>query len=311
MVPGISGLEIAVLAGIGSVAGVLGGLLGIGGSIVMIPAMLFVFGGRHGAEGQHLYQAAAMIVNFFVAGSSAVRHYKAGAMLWPTLKWLIPVAVVGSLMGVWVSNLPVFSGQGTVWLSRMFGCFLLYVAGHNLWGLYRGRRKDDMVTPPAWRIGGWRAALVGVPVGLSGGLLGIGGGVVNVPLQQIALRIPLQRAIANSSLCIVFVATFGAVAKNLTLSQHVAADGVPFAVTQSLIIAAILVPTAFVGAYLGAHLTHSMPLGGLRIVFAALMLYAGVRLIMMPKAPSGPETKAAVAVRVADNGNDGVTAKKR
>ena len=42
MIPGISGLEMVVLAGIGSVAGILGGLLGIGGSIVMIPAMLLL-----------------------------------------------------------------------------------------------------------------------------------------------------------------------------------------------------------------------------------------------------------------------------
>ena len=55
--------EVIVLAGIGSVAGLFGGLLGIGGSAIMIPAMLLFFGGRHGMEAQHLYMAAAMIVN--------------------------------------------------------------------------------------------------------------------------------------------------------------------------------------------------------------------------------------------------------
>ena len=84
------------------------------------------------------------------------------------------------------------------------------------------------MTPPDDKVGGWRAALIGVPVGLSNGLLGIGGGVVAVPLQQVVLRIPLQRAIANSSLSIVFVAGFGAIAKNWTLCQHVGPDGEPF-----------------------------------------------------------------------------------
>ena len=130
-----------VLAGIGSVAGILGGLLGIGGSIVMIPALLFIFGGRHGAEGQHLYQAVTMIVNVFVGSSSAYRHFKAGAMLWPTLKWMIPLAILGSISGVYVSNLSIFSGEGTIWLSRLFGCFLLYVLVHNLQALYNGRRR--------------------------------------------------------------------------------------------------------------------------------------------------------------------------
>jgi uncharacterized membrane protein YfcA len=291
-----SGLEMAVLAMIGTVAGLLGGLLGIGGSIVMIPGMLLLFGARHGQEGQHLYQAAAMIVNFFVAGSSAIKHYKAGAMVWPTLKSMIPLAICGSIAGVWISNLPTFSGSGTIWLSRLFGLFMLYVAVYNTWRMVRGPRAQDTVTPPAERIGGWRAGLVGIPAGLSGGLLGIGGGVVNVPLQQIALRIPLQRSIANSSACIVFVAAFGAVAKNLTLSQHFGPNGQPFAAVQSLTIAALLIPTAFVGAYVGAHLTHTVPLGWLRVAFACLMLYAGIRLItrQLPAAQIRPAGRALV-----------------
>ncbi len=275
----MTGLEMVVLALVGSIAGILGGLLGIGGSIIMIPALLFIFGSRHGPESQHLYQAVTMIVNVFVGSSSAYKHYKNGAMLWPTLKMLIPLAILGSIGGVFVSNLALFSGEGTIWLTRMFGAFLLYVMVHNLWGLYRGKRKSDMVVPPDDRIGGWRAALIGIPVGLSNGLLGIGGGVVAVPLQQVILRIPLQRAIANSSLSIVFVATFGAIAKNLTLSQHTGSDGLPFTLLQSLAIAAVLIPTAFAGAYVGAHLTHTMPLGALRVLFAGLMLYFGVNLL--------------------------------
>ena len=68
---------------------------------------------------------------------------------------------------------------------------------------------------------------------------------------------------------------------------------------QSLGIAAILIPTAFVGAYLGAYLTHVVSLGWLRVVFSALMLYFGVRLIMMPKTPSQPATEAPPATQVA------------
>lgn len=293
----MTGLETVVLALVGSIAGILGGLLGIGGSIVMIPTMLLLFGTRHGPESQHLYQAAAMIVNFFVAGSSAYKHYKAGAMLWPTLRMLIPIAIIGSITGVWISNWKMFSGDGTIWLSRIFGLFLFYVMLHNLWGLYKGKRKGDTVTPPGDEIGGWRAAVVGIPVGLSGGLLGIGGGIMAVPLQQILLRIPLQRAIANSSLCIVFVATFGAIAKNYTLSQHVGPDGLPFALMESIGIAVILIPTAFAGAYLGAYLTHTMSLGWLRVVFACLMFYGGMKLVtrQMPNLPARSITQAVPA----------------
>ena len=68
----------AVLAAVGLLAGVLGGLLGVGGSILMIPAMVFLFADRYGPEGQHLYQAAAMIVNLFVVLPAVDRHRRAG-----------------------------------------------------------------------------------------------------------------------------------------------------------------------------------------------------------------------------------------
>jgi len=69
-------MEYLALATIGIVMGLFGGLLGIGGSVVMIPALVFLFG-----ENQHLYQASAMICNFFVGGASVVVHKKADVLM--------------------------------------------------------------------------------------------------------------------------------------------------------------------------------------------------------------------------------------
>ena len=66
--------EMLILMAIGLCAGLLGGLLGIGGSVVMIPAMSVIFG-----PAQHLYQGAAMIVNFFVVIPAVIQHRRAGA----------------------------------------------------------------------------------------------------------------------------------------------------------------------------------------------------------------------------------------
>lgn len=289
--------EVLVLAGIGSLAGTFGGLLGVGGSVIMIPAMLLLFGPRHGMEAQHLYMAAAMIVNIFVAAPSAYRHNKAGAMLPPILKIMIPAAILGSVTGVFISNIPAFSGAGSLWLSRIFGGFLLYVAGYNFWRLLSKTSMPEVTPRTAREISKLRIALIGLPVGLSGGLLGIGGGALAVPLQQIVLRIPLRRAIANSSLNVFFVSIFGATLKNYTLSQHFYRPGEPFNVIQSLGIAAVLIPTAFAGGYIGGFLTHWLPRGWLRAAFICLMLYGGYRLLTrqpIAEAPtSAPSTQHA------------------
>jgi len=89
-----SGQVVALLL-VGLLAGALGGLLGIGGSIIMIPGMKWIIP----SGGQHLYQAAAMIVNIFVSVPSALRHYKMRAAVPPILRRLIPAAVIGVVGG--------------------------------------------------------------------------------------------------------------------------------------------------------------------------------------------------------------------
>ncbi|MHC4996798.1 MAG: TSUP family transporter, partial [Planctomycetota bacterium] len=130
-------LAIAVL---GLVAGTLGGMLGVGGSLIMIPALVMMFGRDGQTEGfnLHLYQAAAMIVNLFVAIPATLRHQQAGAVMGAVMKRMLPVAIVMIFVGVWVSNLEVFregedgSGGGTVLLGRVFGVFMLYVIVRNV-----------------------------------------------------------------------------------------------------------------------------------------------------------------------------------
>jgi hypothetical protein len=252
---------------VGLVAGVLGGLLGIGGSVIIIPAMIVYlsFTGAYAGNVQHLLQAAAMIANVFVAAPAVVAHYRAGAIMKPVVAFLIPSALLGVLVGVAVSDSSAFARQNGTYLAMVLAAFLLYVAAYNTWRLYAQvdltRDFDD-----SRRIPPHRTVSVGLLMGFMAGLLGIGGGALCVPLQQILLRVPLRRAIANSAATIVCSATVGAVMKNWTLSSH----GV--AVTESLGLAAMLIPTAIVGGYLGGRLTHRLPRRALRLVFIVFML---------------------------------------
>src|SRR2546421_36480 len=89
--------EFVWLALIGLVAGASGGLLGIGGSTVMIPGLVLVFGATPG-DRQHLYQAAAMIVNFFVVAPAVLRHHQARAKIVGLVG--LPAGLAGGLLGV-------------------------------------------------------------------------------------------------------------------------------------------------------------------------------------------------------------------
>ncbi len=260
-----------VLALVGLIAGLLGGLLGIGGSIVMIPCMRELLDSRGGD--QHLYQAAAMIVNFFVVTPSVVQHLRAQAILWPVVVRLAPTAVLAVIGGVLLSEASVFRHGGEVYLAGVFGLFLFYVAAVNV------RR---LLKPPSGKAGArwdrrscaWYAPpLVGVAVGLIGGLLGIGGGVISVPLQQRFLRIPLRNAIANSAVTIIPLSIVGAVFKNHELVVNHSRP-----LSEPVFIAIVLIPTAIVGGLFGGRLTHTLPLRAVRGAFVLLILVAAIRM---------------------------------
>ena len=265
-----------VIAAVGLVAGLLGGMLGVGGSLIMIPAMVFLLGqDRTPGYNQHLYQAAAMIVNVAVVAPAAVRHNRSGLVLWPVVWRIVPAALVAIVLGVWLSNR--FSGEaGTLWLGRLLGVFIIYVVGVNIFKLLypskiseegRDAEHEGRATSRA-RCGG-----VGGVMGLAAGLLGIGGGALAVPLQQVLLKLPLKNCIANSTAVICVTAGLGAVYKNATLSQH---DLNTF---SSLTLAGLLIPTAIVGGWLGARLTHTLPTRAVRAVFIVVLLVAGWRML--------------------------------
>lgn len=259
-------MELFTQAVIGFAAGLLGGLLGIGGSVIIIPALIIYLSHTGGYDGssQHLLQAAAMICNVFVAAPSVVAHWRARAIMKSVVAFLIPSALVGIFLGVMVSNSSSFARENGAYLAMILAGFLVYVAAYNTWRLFDktdlGRHFDERPKPPPWSV-----IAVGIPMGFTAGLLGIGGGALAVPLQQILLKVPLRRAIANSAATIVCVSAIGAVYKNLTLPSH----GVD--VSSSLGLAAMLIPTAIVGSYLGGKLTHALPRKVLRLVFIVFM----------------------------------------
>lgn len=263
-------IDVPVIVFIGLIAGVLGGMLGVGGSIIMIPALTILLG-RH----QQLYQASAMIINVVVAVPAALRHRKAGAVMPDVLKWMLPAALVFVLVGVWLSNLSVFNGpEGGIWLGRILAAFLVYVIVLNVIRIIKPTKGGETLDPDR-RQNPVAAGSVGGIMGAIAGLLGIGGGAIAVPLQQVMLKLPLRNCIANSTVVICVSAGLGAIYKNLTIHEHYPQGG---ALQTSLLIAAILAPTAFVGGRLGASLTHRLPTRQVRIVFVILMIVAAWKM---------------------------------
>ena len=270
---------IILTALIGLVSGAFGGLLGIGGSIIMIPLLTLVHG-----PNQQLYQAAAMIVNVPVSASATIKHGIKGVIQPGLVKRLLPTALIGIVLGVALSNAIPTHG-----LQIVFSIFLAYVGLNEMVGIIRSRvgrasgeekkgsgESEETKLPKHGRI-----PLIGGINGMIAGLLGIGGGVILIPLLRQFCHLQVRAAIAASSATMLVTATVGAVYKNLTLSELLAPDGTHLQVSESLSIAAAMVPTAFIGSYLGAGMTHRLPIPTIKMVFGALVLVAAARMAWM------------------------------
>lgn len=258
--------ELVAILLIGLAGGIAGGLLGIGGSIVMIPLLTLLRG-----PNQQLYQAACMIVNVLVAVSASLRHYRAGSVRIDHFRWMFPAAAVAVIIGVLCSNL-----MPTETLRRIFALFLLYTAAAELVRILRAHPEpeaQDSVSHTGRSLG------IGTLTGLISGLLGVGGGTVAVPLLRRLSKLPLRQAIGTSSAVMTLASVIGATAKNLSVGSLHAPDGSPLTIGQSLTLAALLGVPGMIGARLGASWNYKLPLGAIRLAFTVLLAVAGARMM--------------------------------
>lgn len=117
-------MSLAVAVVIGLAAGILSGMLGIGGGIVLIPGMVLFLG-----IGQHTAQGVSLGVITVTALAGALTHYHQHNVELRTALWIIPTAILFALLGGWLANM-----IDARLLSRLFGAFVLIMGGRLLLG---------------------------------------------------------------------------------------------------------------------------------------------------------------------------------
>ena len=268
----------------GFFGGMIGGLLGIGGSVGIIPlATIFI------SPDKQQLQCAAMLCNVAVASTAYRRYLMAGKIEWTFARRIVPAAIVFVLAGVAASTVIDASTFRVI-----FAAFLLVVAVREFRLLAIGSEHspdDARELSPA------RGAGIGAIMGFLSGLLGIGGGVVGVPLMRAWARIPMKRAVVTSVCTMVPLAMVGATMKSITLwntpvdangatMTQLAAESAAAATTSTaassatipsnalipaLLIAACLIPTAMVGSWIGATINVHVTGKAVRWVLATYL----------------------------------------
>ncbi|KKN46721.1 hypothetical protein LCGC14_0669900, partial [marine sediment metagenome] len=179
---------IVLIMVIGAFAGVLAGLLGVGGGIVLVPSFFYAFQtlGYGGPQLMQICLATSLATIIVTSLRSVHSHNKKGAVDWSILKTWAPGIVIGAIIGMLV-----VAQLRTAVLQGIFGGLALIV------GTYMAFGKASWRLGPVMPQGGVRAVL-SPSVGFLSVLMGIGGGSFGVPLMSL-FNVPIHRAVATAA----------------------------------------------------------------------------------------------------------------
>lgn len=258
---------------LGAATGLLAGLFGVGGGLVLVPALIFIW-----IETQPAIPAEAlthMAVGTSLAAivptslASIWGHQRRGAILWPIWRRLGPAIVVGTLGGAW------FAAQlDTRVLRYVFAVFMLLVSLQMAFGLVPRVARGDGHVP-----GRGLAGIAGAVIGFVSALVGIGGGSLTTPFL-LSRGIAIRNAIATSAACGLPIAIAGTA--GFALMGSASALALPGAASGYVYWPAMLAigASSIFTAPLGAQLTHILPVGLLKRLFALLLAVVAIRLML-------------------------------
>jgi uncharacterized membrane protein YfcA len=245
-------LQFLFLGVIGVVGGMLSGLVGVGGGIVFVPGLLYAGGWRIQEA-----VAASLVIIIFSSLSGTIRNARSADPVNWRVAGLLSLAVApSSLLGVFISRV-----SPEIVVKLAFATLLLALA-------YPTARGGGEYDPDRKHIPLLLVFLAGVFIGTLSGLVGVGGGVVMVPLMVLGMGLTTKKAVSTSLAVVMFTGLVGA-------AGYVATG---FRDVHELLSLPPLIIGSIIGAPLGVRIRDWLPENVVRIGFGVFMVIVALRL---------------------------------
>ncbi len=257
---------------VGVVAGTLGGLLGIGGGVIVVPALVFLFdrtgalaGHAGGGNGPTLVAVGTSLASIiFTSGAAAMTQARAGMVEWQIARRFTPMLILTSYAAGFVAAMLSLTA-----LRTAIGMFLAFV---SIVMLTNWRPAAHRILP-----GSAGSAGIAAGAGLVSGIAGIGGGNVIVP-TLIYYNVPMHRATATASLLgfpIAIAGSLGYITRGWNVT-HLNDGLLGYVFLPALV---CIAAATMLAAPVGVRLAHRLQPLPLRRAFGALLIIVSLRMI--------------------------------
>lgn len=255
------------LLALGAFAGFMAGLLGIGGGAILVPGLYYSFKvlSYDPAVIMHMAVGTALALIIPTGLSSAHAHWKNGALRPDLFKAIAPGIIIGVIIAILIADH--MSGRG---LQVFFACALIILAALMISDLKRFQVFDTLPRQPI-------PTLAGTIVGSVSTLVGIGGGVLNVPFMTFC-RVPIHQAIGTAAALGIVISLPAAIGFFLIGTD----EGIDIPFTFGYINALawlIIFPASISMAPVGANVTKRAPVKTLKRLFALMMVLVAAKMV--------------------------------
>jgi hypothetical protein len=251
----------------GAIAGLMAGLLGVGGGLVIVPALVMLFASQGFADAtlMHFAIGTSLATIVVTSVSSLLAHHRRGSVDWLIVRWMAPGIVVGALGGARLAGYVSSPGLGV-----FFGVFELLVALQLVFAFQPAARRQ---VPCKAGLG-----LAGAVIGAVSALLGIGGGTLTVPFL-LWNRVDIRASVGTAAACGLPIAMGGAAGFAMGSISAVSPQGLNTGFIYWPAVAGIGLASVSM-APVGARLAHQLPKKTLQRVFALLLTVIGLKMVL-------------------------------
>ncbi|SDW10929.1 sulfite exporter TauE/SafE family protein [Nitrosomonas communis] len=252
---------------LGAGIGFLAGLLGIGGGLVIVPVLAYIFTAQNFPSDRilHLALGTTMATIIFTSLASLRMHHAHGAVNWWIVRYLAPGIILGTLAG------STFAGRLSTEVLGMIFVIFIYYAATQMW---------LNITPTSRHAlpGKFGMVVAGSLIGALSSLVAIGGGLLTVPFLSMC-NVKLQYAIGTSAAVgfpIAVAGTIGYIINGLLQMQPLPDYSLGYVYLPAL---GWIAGASMLTAPLGARATHRMQTATLRKIFVVLLYFLGTKML--------------------------------